>query len=264
MDSLLGRLRATLDAPAASDVERLRRANRLLLRSAVGEVTDRLLRHFGPTVQSGPFQGMRFATQSAEGCYAPKLLGCYEQELHPVIARTPRRGYRQVINIGCAEGYYAVGLARLLPQARVHAFDTNPAAQTLCAKLATLNGVADRIITGSTVDGAAIGRLIDGPTLIVCDCEGCEYAVLDPLATPALAMADLIVELHGTRGDAARGNAFVDRFRPTHQVQVIPHAGRDPATIPGIAMLSQLEQFYATWETRSEPTPWAVLQANRA
>jgi 16S rRNA G1207 methylase RsmC len=30
------------------------------------------------------------------------------------------------INVGCAEGYFAVGLAMLLPQARVTLFDIDP------------------------------------------------------------------------------------------------------------------------------------------
>ena len=110
----------------------------------------------------GPFQGMRFGSRAAEGCYLPKLLGCYEHELHPIIARLPRRGYRRVVNIGCAEGYYAVGLARLLPTATVLAFDSTAGARKLCAELAALNGVAERIAIESTAEADAIGRAIDG------------------------------------------------------------------------------------------------------
>ncbi|MSP83795.1 MAG: hypothetical protein EXQ94_12985 [Alphaproteobacteria bacterium] len=78
-----------------------------------------------------------------------------------------------------------------------------------------------------------------------------------------MAGTDLIVELHGTRDDPARANAWLERFRPTHRVKVVTQAPCDAMAIPAIAKLSQLEQFYATWEFRSEPTPWAVLQANK-
>jgi len=55
-----------------------------------------------------------------------------------------------VITVGCAEGYYAVGLARLFPQAAIFAFDTDPKAQLICRQTASLNQVDDRV----TVMGA--------------------------------------------------------------------------------------------------------------
>jgi len=42
-----------------------------------------------------------------------KLLGFYEQPLQPYIEQVIQTGYPTIINIGCAEGYYAVGLAHL-------------------------------------------------------------------------------------------------------------------------------------------------------
>ncbi len=65
-----------------------------------------------------------------------QMLGCYEQQLHPVWMNATRRGYEAILNIGCAEGYYAVGLARLMKGARVIARDTNAAAQAAMAELA--------------------------------------------------------------------------------------------------------------------------------
>jgi precorrin-6B methylase 2 len=258
----LDRLRAALDGPGG-DATRLRAAWRALLRGDIAALVARCLAHGGPTVRSGPFQGMRFPSQVAEGCYLPKLLGCYEQELHPVIARVPRRGYTRVVDIGCAEGYYAVGFARLLPSASVVAFDANANARRLCDRLARLNGVHDRLTIEGAASPARLAAAIQGPTLVMADCEGCEYEVLDPEAAPALARADLIVELHGTRDRPALARALLDRFRPTHRAQIIRQAPRDARAIPGFEAASQLEQFLATWEFRAEPTPWAILQAKR-
>src|SRR4051812_14244715 len=71
-----------------------------------------ILERYGPVVLSGPFAGMAYVRQAAGSCLAPKLIGCYEAELHGVVARILRTGYTQIVDIGCAEGYYAVGLAR--------------------------------------------------------------------------------------------------------------------------------------------------------
>jgi len=69
---------------------------------------------------------MRSVTSSVCSTNIPKLLGCYEAELHPVFAKWQAVPFRQVVNVGAAEGYYAVGCARLWPEAQVIAFETNP------------------------------------------------------------------------------------------------------------------------------------------
>jgi methylase of polypeptide subunit release factors len=87
-------------------------------------------------VRSGPFQGMNYRTKQAEGCLVARLLGCYESELHGELEKLISEAPDVIIDIGCAEGYYALGLARRLPRARVYARDTNPRAQILCRQLA--------------------------------------------------------------------------------------------------------------------------------
>jgi hypothetical protein len=52
---------------------------------------------------------MHFADHSTEGCY--------EHELHGEIEQLVTRGFDAVLNIGCGEGYYAIGLARRMPTA---------------------------------------------------------------------------------------------------------------------------------------------------
>ena len=49
-----------------------------LLRAVVHQV--------GWVVQDGPFAGMTLPEAWGDGALLPKLLGCYEAELHPVLA----------------------------------------------------------------------------------------------------------------------------------------------------------------------------------
>ena len=44
--------------------------------------------------------------------------------------------YQTVVNVGCAEGYYAIGMARLMPNSLFLAFDINPKAIECCRELA--------------------------------------------------------------------------------------------------------------------------------
>src|SRR5262245_4258495 len=75
-------------------------------------------------VLSGPCQGMKYPAFTAIGSTLfPKLLGTYERELATVMNEICSRPFTNVINIGCGEGYYAVGLALRVPTCHVYAFD---------------------------------------------------------------------------------------------------------------------------------------------
>ena len=84
--------------------------------------------------------------QGAVGSHLhPKLLGTYEQELHPLLEQLRQHPVDVAFDIGAAEGYYAVGMLFAGLASRVVAFETNPAGQALVMDMARLNGVADRL-----------------------------------------------------------------------------------------------------------------------
>ena len=66
-------------------------------------------------VQAGPFQGMRYIGRAFGSVYFPKLLGIYEREIYPYIDRVIPEGHDLLVDIGVAEGYFAVGLALKQP-----------------------------------------------------------------------------------------------------------------------------------------------------
>jgi len=112
------------------------------------DITDQIYKATSGIVQFGPFAGMRLPDESSwsGGDGSSKLLGCYEQELHSTVEKAIARQPEVLINIGCAEGYYAVGLARRLPTAQVFAFDTDEKAQSICRLAAQLNGVENQLV----------------------------------------------------------------------------------------------------------------------
>jgi hypothetical protein len=255
-------LRRQLDAPGALP-EKLNIALRLLAKYRSTLIQNTVVQQYGATVQAGPFRGMKFVAQSAEGCHVPKLLGCYEAELHAHIVAAAGRGYAAVINIGAAEGYYAVGLARLMPNARVYAYDTNAAAHPVCQSLAERNGVAERVSIGGAFRGEDFERFAGQGTLVVCDIEGGETALLDPQRYPALKGMDLIVELHDSP-EAKPSVLIPERFGATHGVTMVRHGGQAVELPALFETLGHLDQLLAVWEWRSGPTPWAVMVAREA
>jgi hypothetical protein len=215
----------------------------------------------GWVVIGGPFAGTRYIEQAAGSAILPKLIGTYEHELHEALEEILRARYAAVVDIGSAEGYYAVGLALRLPGAPVvHAFDADPDAQRLCRELAALNGVSERVVVGGICDGRTLARLTCERSLVVCDCEGCELELIDPQRVPSLRTADLLVELHE---DAAHGitETLRNRFTETHDVRLIEQELRDPDSIPQLAFMSPGQRELAVSEFRVGRQRWAFLRA---
>ncbi|MBD2663669.1 hypothetical protein B6N60_01454 [Richelia sinica FACHB-800] len=252
-------LKQLLDKNTPS-VESLNNALRILAKHRSHLLQNTLIQQYGLTVQQGLFQGMEFLPNCAEGCYIPKLLGCYEVELQPYFQEVSQRPYEVIINVGAAEGYYAVGLARLMPQVKVFAYDTNQNAHPVCRQLAEKNGVSDRIVIGGTLQPEEFQSFANYKTLVLCDIEGGEAHLLDPAKAPDLAKMDMIVELH--EGFAPNvSQLIIERFRATHNITFVTHQGRNINLPPLLHGLGHLDQLLAVWEWRSFPTPWAVMWA---
>ena len=246
---------------------RIRTLNQILLHAARArriEITGEILRVSGPGVISGPFAGMRLPDASSwgDGDLAPKLLGCYEEELHPAIERAIARQPARVINVGCAEGYYAIGLARRLPQAKVFAFDIDAKAQEVCRAAAAENGVAERVTVGGLCTPEILRNLAGEPgrSLIFMDCEGGELTLLDAPTVTKLAASDVLVECHD----------FINRqITPTllrlmgtnHAVEPVAEGARNPGRFPLLKSLSSLDRWLVMCEFRPEQMSWLACWA---
>lgn len=197
-----------------------RAARRLLYRG--GEVR----------VLSGPFAGLRYLDAAVWGPIVPRWLGSYECELHPVVEALRARRYPLAVDLGCAEGYYAVGLVAIGAAARCVACDTDPWSRRQCRRLAELNEVGGRVAVAGELACADLERLLDreGPCLVVCDIEGAEVELLDPLRVPSLARCDLLVETH-RRADGDSAPLLAERFAATHDLERLLPGDRDPARL---------------------------------
>jgi hypothetical protein len=158
---------------------------------------------------------MKYIPSSTGSAYLPKILGTYENALHPWIGDVAQGSYRSLYVVGCAEGYYAVGLKRVSPNSEVFAFDINPTARQLCSELAKLNSVTLQ------VNGEFFPNEwpLDDAMIFV-DIEGNEEDLLDPAVFSQLARCDLIIETHDFafgRGNISR--TLRQRFEATHYIE---------------------------------------------
>jgi len=172
-------------------------------------------------ILAGPFKGMKYGrTKALCSSLYPKLLGTYEHELATAFDAALARQPALVVDVGAADGYYAVGFAFRNRSTRVIAYDQDPRAWAALAKLAELNGVQDRIEIRGRCEPSDLLALKDRTGLLIVDCEGYEEFILSPANIAHLKGWEFIVETHDgfSPGITRR---LADRFAATHHVETI-------------------------------------------
>ncbi|MDA0231334.1 MAG: hypothetical protein O3B21_14255 [Proteobacteria bacterium] len=259
-EQVMQKLLQTLSREGVTNSAKLSHSLSLLARYRAREIGGALYGKGGSLVRSGPFQGMKLLNRSSEGNVAPKLLGCYEQELHGVIERCIETPYEFVVNIGCGDGYYAVGLARCMPNTEIRAYDLHKGRRALCRDAAKENSVGERISVGAECGAEELTALAGRHVLVICDIEGGERELLDPERIPALKGFDILVELHENL-DRALPETVIARFAESHRIERFRHQSRDPHAFEELEKIGSFDQFLALWEGRQGPTPWSFMRA---
>lgn len=175
-------------------------------------------------VQRGPFKGMKYPQFIATGSSLwPKLAGVYEKEIQNLIYKSLEKKYKYIIDIGCAEGYYAVGYARKKVAEKIIAYDIDKNAQRMCKKMCEINNVEIDIrsfCTESTLEKMNF----DGykRSLIIMDCEGYERELLTKRNLFNLGNVDLLIEIHDwLQYDSPTLDFLIELFCKTHQYELV-------------------------------------------
>lgn len=226
------------------------------------EVNAQAFELLGNKVLTGPFKDMIIPDRAPwdDGNASTKLLGSYEHELHAAIATAVARSPDLIVNVGCAEGYYAIGMARLCPNAIVLGLDISSKSQRVCKEYARLNEVTIDLRIGAQLPEDLCFSSMPGNRLYIVDCEGDEGHLLDPVRCPELVRSDIIVECHDCMWPAM-SKRLAERFIPTHKVDLIC------PTLPDFNQFaleprSSVLVVLMLVEKRPLPTYWLACWAN--
>jgi hypothetical protein len=176
-------------------------------------------------VMNGPFQGMKYIATANGSQLLPKILGSYEEPIHEWVRERVLDGhYETIIDVGCAEGYYAVGFTLKSPKSKIIACDINTSALTNARQLATINKVNHRIEFSERFDAAVISSEFETEKrekiLIFMDVEGAELDLLDTKKNKSLLSCDILVELHDCFIPDLTSKV-IGFFSETHKIEII-------------------------------------------
>jgi len=222
-------------------------------------------RRTGNVVHGGPFAGMQFLDQPVWGAYIPKLLGTYELELHPLVERMVASRPSHLIDIGGAEGYYAVGMLMRLPELRVSVFERLEQGRRAIAQLAGMNHVPERLTVLGSCDPAGLSARLreTHATALISDVEGYEVELLDPALVPELANVTMLVEVHDSKMPNCT-ERVTQKFEATHRIQHVSQQKRVIRDYPyrdvASVLFPSLVERYGVNEFRNVGNAWVWLE----
>lgn len=226
----------------------------------VSRYTKKFLATYGYTVIGGPFAGMSYVHQAAGSSYLIKLIGIYEEVLHPAVLNAIDRKYSTMIDIGCAEGYYLIGVGSKSKPTRLIGYDIDKQALALTRELYEKNQLTNPLLLLENCTPEDLEERIDGSTLLMCDAEGFEYEILDPSKTPSLANVEtFIVELHDFVVPHVK-ETLISRFKETHDIAVLRFTNGNPKQYPFLMEIHERDRYTLLRERGEQDQEWLVME----
>lgn len=215
-------------------------------------------------VLHGIFKGMKIAPVFCwgDGDTGGKLLGIYENELFEQLDEVIKTKPDVVVNYGCAEGYYGVGLGLLLPDSKIVFVDIENKAIEVSKQNADLNSLKNAVYyTGG--DNQLLESILsqaENPFLLM-DCEGAEDYLLDLESVPSLAKTTILVEVHEfmSQGMTER---LVYKFNETHDLEGIVQGTKNYHVEP-ITVLGDLDKAIINNENRPNTMNWIFMRVKK-
>lgn len=174
------------------------------------------------TVLNGLFKGMKYPEfYSAGSSLYAKLIGSYESELSGCLTDLFLNNYSEIIDVGCAEGYYAIGMAIKNPNARIFAYDIDSEAIIAAKKMAEINSVSSQLTFNSICTSETLSDFsFTGKGLVLSDCEGFEIELFTQQSVKNLKNCDVLIELHDLYNELITPS-LENVFKESHDVKYI-------------------------------------------
>lgn len=231
------------------------------VQNIVEKYTAEFISKYPKVVQGGPFKGMKYVDQAVGSNYLHKLVGSYESVLHEYVESLRTKKFDTIIDIGAAEGYYLIGLGQMFPQTKLVGFEIEESGRQLIREMYEKNNLNNNLVLEGEADVHNVAPYISDNTLLICDCEGAEFDILNPAVEEAFSKVDTaIIELHDFIRPGTK-EALMANFSKTHNIKLIPFALVNPVSFPFLASISnENEQYELRRERGWQEQEWMILE----
>lgn len=228
-------------------------------------ISKYLFKLFDGQVKYGPFQGLRMTWDSSWGSNSrcTMLLGIYESELLTVLKRVSKH-YRYFIDIGAADGYYAVGVLVGNLFEKTYCFEASVKGRKIIERNANLNDVSERI----SISGPAVGDFFNqiqpevrSNAVLLIDIEGGEFEMLSSQFFEAFNSSVILVEIHDwmVSDSELKLENLKLQAQDYFEIKELKTAERNPGAFKELVNMTDSERWIACSEGRDKLQSWWLL-----
>lgn len=216
-------------------------------------------------IAKGPFKGLLYDITLPE--YAAtklnKIIGAYEDELHEWLQKIKLNSYDSILNIGAAEGYYTVGLAKMFPATSVISYEQDPTLKGVITKIVDINKLNTQVTIEGGFSTTDIKKINSKRALIFMDCEGCEKILIGQ--NTLLDKCDLLIETHNHIVPFIT-NDLIESFTDTHNITALSSSDGTIKVLKNHSELNHLsyaDQITVLDEGRPCSSQWLLFESKR-
>lgn len=212
----------------------------------------------------GPFKGMSLSQKTWWGTfdYASKILGTYETQLIDKIISLSEPD-TILIDVGAADGFFAIGLLRGGFFKRAECFEISPKGHEVIMENAIRNGVAEGISLHGKAEAAEILQIMQQGenVVLLCDIEGAEFDLFDDNTLKGLQGSRIVIELHPHKAKDGKyqREALIERAGRYFTVDFLKRSPIPVGDFDELSHFNDNERMLAFSEGRGEAGEWLVL-----
>jgi len=223
---------------------------------------------FDSTIRYGHFAGLKMLPLEQVWWNsldrAGILFGQYEREVTDLIYRLSNSSNGVFIDVGAADGIYAVGVLKNKLFERVIAFEQSLKGQRNIADLANQNNVDGQLEVRGAANSQSLlqinSQIMEGAVMLI-DIEGAEYSLMSPEVIQLLRKTNVIIELHFQPEDKSweEVESWVKKFEKNFNVDFFTTGPRDTASFDELRFYRDSDRWLICSEGRRCRPMWLHL-----
>lgn len=195
-------------------------------------------RMLGGKVMYGPFRGLKLSHSPwwGELDLGSQCLGLYEKELLDYFDSIPSGKFSTFIDIGAADGYYAIGLLKAKIVPTVLCFEMSAKGRDAIKNNWEENGQPDTLHIFDEATPSSLSQISSEAlkkSLVLIDIEGAEFELLTDEVLQQFKDSTIIVEIHNwVDSFIDKYSALIARLERLFSIAIIDPVCRDTTSFP--------------------------------
>jgi hypothetical protein len=236
------------------------------IQRAKNKVLNKIVLEHGHQVAYGTFKGMKLSknTYWSKNDIITHILGVYEKHVLKKIIEFSKKGNYPFIDIGAADGYFAIGMAFSETFKKIYAFEIDEEGRRSLNRNIENNLCKDKVVVDIEANFENLKEIVDKnkSAVILIDIEGSEFDLLDDNLLKLLSNCYIVCELHPTLSTNGfeKQNMLINNAKAFFDVSTIQRESYSPNKFSELNEFTDEERLIAFGEGRENNMNWLILE----